>query len=96
MALRLGAALRRFWYMHGDFHEGHLWLQSLVQHTPHRASAALAPWSAEMLYGAGVLAHEQGDYAAARIMFQESLGVHRLVNNQRGIAETLNALGIMS
>ena len=73
MSLRLAGALWRFWAGHGHLSEGRRWLAvALAQGAPERTAArALA------LSGAGNLAHQQGEYAAARAYHQEALAIRR-------------------
>src|SRR5205823_2843623 len=57
------------------------------------ASAALR---ATALGGAGCLAYAQGDYASARMSFEESLSIHRELGDRRGIAVSLGNLGSLA
>src|SRR5690349_24731493 len=41
----------------------------------------------------GTLAYLQGDYAAARSLYKESLGIRRELGDKRGCAECLAGLG---
>ncbi|MBM3459804.1 MAG: tetratricopeptide repeat protein, partial [Armatimonadetes bacterium] len=87
--VRLAGALWRFWEMHGHFTEGREWLARVLD-----AGAGTAPVvRAEALNGAGNLANDQGDYAAARAFHQESLAIRRGLGDRRGIAGSLNNLG---
>ena len=88
--LRLGGALWRFWYVRGYYSEGREWLAGLLALA--RASKPTAT-RAQALNGAGLLAHEQGDYAAARSLYEESLAIRRELGDKRGIAISLNSLG---
>jgi tetratricopeptide (TPR) repeat protein len=60
------------------------------------------PARAKVLLGAGVLAHEQGDYGLAQACYEESLAIRRQRDDQQemsdpqGIAELLNLLGLLS
>jgi tetratricopeptide (TPR) repeat protein len=70
--LRLGAALWRFWFNRGHFAEGRRWLEQLVAlpgaEVPSRALSTA-------LFGAGTLALEQTDFAAARVFADRTLAV---------------------
>jgi DNA-binding CsgD family transcriptional regulator/tetratricopeptide (TPR) repeat protein len=48
-----------------------------------------AAWS---LFVQGLLESNQGEYARARTLFEESLAIHREMQNKRGIAHTLSQL----
>jgi predicted ATPase len=89
--MRLGAALFRFWEMREYFAEGRSLLGNLLK----RAEAA-APTKtrARALFSAGVLAEQQGDYAAAEGLFREGLGIARQLDDQRSVAVSLNALAL--
>jgi predicted ATPase/class 3 adenylate cyclase len=87
--LRLAGALWRYWMMRGHLTEGRGWLAGA-----HVRSAVISgAVRAKALNGAGGLALAQGDYAAARALFEESLATWRELNNTRGIAHALYGLG---
>lgn len=89
-SLRLAGALCQFWLARGYLHEGRerlaqiLRLPETSQHTAARAKA---------LAGGGNLAHNQGDYTAARVLFEESLALWREMGHKQGVATALNDLG---
>jgi non-specific serine/threonine protein kinase len=87
--LRLAGALWRFWWMRGFPHEGRRWLEMTL------ASAGSAPahLRARALGGAGVLAADQGDYARARTLHDESLTLWRSLGDLGSVAGALNNLG---
>jgi len=89
--LRLAGALRLFWSIRGYLGEGRGWLADCLAAAPGEAPAIRA----KALCGAGVLAREQGDYAAAHSLLSEGLEIHRALGNRQGIAATLNSLGGM-
>jgi len=88
-ALRLAGALRRFWMVRGYWTEGR-----------QRADAALALKSgsaalrSKTLTAAASLAQSQGDYQRAEALAQESLAIQRAGHDLRGMADSLNILGI--
>ena len=88
---RLGSALFRFWEMREYLAEGRDALDKLLKlpgaTTPSKALA-------RAFFAAGVLASEQGDYAAADARTGESLNVARKLQDQHGIAVSLNALAV--
>jgi tetratricopeptide (TPR) repeat protein len=89
-ALRLGGALGRFWQLHGYLTEGRERLTDLLTQpfASHRTAAR-----AKVLYAAGVLAHLQGDYAAAADQLEESLAISLEHGDKPGVATALNTLG---
>jgi|SRR5579871_57973 len=88
--LRLAGSLLRFWDIRGYFGEGREHLQAAL-------SAETAPQQtrarAKALNGAGNLAWRQGDFAAARALYEESLAIYRELGNKSGIAASLGNLG---
>jgi predicted ATPase/transcriptional regulator with XRE-family HTH domain len=88
VGLRLAAAVWRFWLVHGHLREGRRWLQAVLA----GSGGALPAVRAKALYGAGALAEDQRDYAAARAFFKESLALRRQLADQRGLASSLSAL----
>jgi predicted ATPase/Tfp pilus assembly protein PilF len=88
-ALKLAAALWRFWDIHSNFTEGRSWLERALE----KGMSAPAPVRAKALNGAGVLALRQGDYETAQALLQESLAIRQALGDQLGIASSLNNLG---
>jgi DNA-binding NarL/FixJ family response regulator len=92
LGLRLAGALYRFWWWRGHLSEGRCWLaRALERDAPRRGQAR-----ARALNAAAVLARAQGDYAAARPLFEESLAIFRELGDRRGIANALHNLGSVS
>jgi predicted ATPase len=89
-ALRLGAALGRFWIIRGFHTEGRQRLGAALA-LPHAPADAAVRNRA--LSGAAVLAYEQADLAEAIAYLQEALDHYRAAGDERRIAETLNHLG---
>jgi predicted ATPase len=88
--LRLAGALCQFWLIRGHLREGREWLARLLGlagASPRTAARAKA------LTRAGHLAHNLGDFTAARALFEESLALWRELGDQQGIAASLNDLG---
>ena len=91
--LRLAAALRRFWRARGYLTEGRERLAALLalplagDHDRSRAKA---------LHAAGWLAREQGDYAEARALFEESLEIYRALADPRGAGWALVDLAFLT
>jgi tetratricopeptide (TPR) repeat protein len=91
--LRLGAALFRFWEMCEYLAEGRDRLGKLL-----RLAGAAGPTKARarVLFAAGVLASEQGDYASADALIGESLDIARQLRDKQGAAVSLNALAVIA
>ena len=88
-ALRLAAALWRFWEVRGYLTEGRRWLERLLglpgDVPPHLRAKALN--------SAGVLAQRQSAYDAAQALYEASLTIRRELNDRRGMAAALHGLG---
>lgn len=90
VGLRLASKLHFFWLVRGYLNEGRNWLAGLL------AGAAGDPAiRARALGGEGALARLQGDYAAARSLYEQSLAIHRDLGDLRGIADSLSNLGLV-
>lgn len=90
VGLRLAAAFWQFWLMRGHFRQGRGWLFRLLAAAP--AECAL-PARARALRGAGVLAELEGDYPAARALYEDTIAIARGLGDRSGIAATLNNMG---
>jgi len=104
MGLRLAGALGWFWFMRGHLSEGRVWLDAAIARalpagragaTHAVAQSAPAAEHAKALWAAGGLAWGQGDYAAARPLFEESLAMYRALNDKHGTAHGLSFLGLV-
>jgi len=87
--LRLGGALRQFWWSQAQSGEGRHWLERALRAGPD----ALAAARATALVGAGLLAGEQGDAASALAFFRQSHALYEELGDRRGVAEALVGLG---
>ncbi len=105
IGLRIAGAILRFWYVRGYFSEGREQFErALSSRGTSGAEGAISQVDvgvggaarAKALNGAGVLACAQGDYAAARSLYEESLAIRRELEDKRGIAYSLNNLGIVA
>jgi len=106
-ALRLGGALWRFWLLQGHLSEGHEWLEKALAIEVPQAGCLTGTESeglttqvssavrAKALNGAGILAHSQGDYRQAKVLCEESLALFRELGEKRGMAASLNGLGLI-
>ena len=88
--LRICGALQRFWSMRGHFSEGREWYLRTLEKA---GSDEPTPERAKALNGAGVLACNQADYAAARKLHEEALDIRRQSGDRRGAAASLGNLG---
>jgi predicted ATPase/DNA-binding SARP family transcriptional activator len=89
VGLRLGGALWEFWEVRGYPTEGRERLAALL--APQGAAGRTAQ-RAKALHGAGALALDQSDYAAARELLAESLAIWRELGAGTEIAATLHLL----
>jgi predicted ATPase/class 3 adenylate cyclase len=90
MALRLCSALERFWVVRGYRNEGLTFLERALG-----GSAGVAPSvRAKALLAAARLSFMQSDYDRGKALAQESLALFRELGDKRGIALSLNRLGI--
>lgn len=87
--LALAAALWPFWYRRGYLAQGRQWLARALAYE-REAEPAVA---AALHHGAGVLAWNQGDYAAAHDHYEHSLALRRALGDEQGMAALLNNLG---
>jgi len=91
IGLRLAAALWRFWYVRGRQSEGRRWLENLLAVNGGGDSAhAITIARARALYGASVLAAEQGDYQRAAALSLESVTLFERFDDTLGRARALN------
>ena len=88
-ALRLAAALWRFWEVRGHLTEGRRWLERLLalpgDVPPHLRAKALN--------STAVLAQRQSAYDAAQALYEASLTIRRELHDRRGMAAALHGLG---
>jgi predicted ATPase len=85
-ALRLAAALWRFWQMRGHLREGRERLSSVLE-LPEAADHPEA--QARALEAAGSVWYWMADFQSARRFYERSLEIHRRLGNARGAAEQL-------
>lgn len=100
LALRLAAALWRFWYVHGYLSEGRTWLTRLLEQTARAqrngASGALQVARARALAGAATLASTQGDLKQTASLGEECLALCRASGDREGLAIALTILGFLA
>src|SRR5713226_6912347 len=92
LALRFCGALWWFWYLRGYWSEGRRWLEGALGLAQAEGSTEAR---ARALYSAGNLAYYQDDYAAARLLLEESIEIYRKLENKRELASALGALGVL-
>lgn len=92
-ALRLAAAIWRFWLTRGYAGEGRRWLGRALAAAP--TVEATTSVRAKALAAAGALAHSQGDYAGAAASTEESLILWRALEDRTGIAGALGTLAMV-
>ncbi len=91
--LRLGTALFRFWEVREYLAEGRDRLGRLLKLTEAGATTKLRM---RALFAAGVLAGEQGDYASAAALINESQDIAQALGDKTGVAVSLNALAVFA
>ena len=87
-ALRLAAALWRFWHRRGYWAEGLTWLNRLLLSAP--VDDVDLTTRARALTGAGWLAHYQNDVAATQAALAEALECYRHLGRAVGLVEVLH------
>jgi predicted ATPase/DNA-binding CsgD family transcriptional regulator len=88
-ALRLAGALHFFWFLRGHYDEGWRWLDAALE----RAGAEeRSPARAKALAGAGMLAFNRDNYAAARERLAASAALARELGDTAGVAYALHLL----
>jgi predicted ATPase/DNA-binding CsgD family transcriptional regulator len=89
-AQRMAGALQPFWFRRGRWSEGRRWLEdSLAMESSSTLNQSIR---ANALYGAGMLARFQGDFAHARMLCEQSLEIYRALADPTGVLKTLAQL----
>ena len=89
--LRLASALVRFWELHGHLREGHGWLTLAL-----RSDTRSAPVTrARALQASSLLALRLGEFGPATAVLEEALALWRALGDRRGLANSLNNLGLI-
>jgi non-specific serine/threonine protein kinase len=90
-AQRIAGALQPFWFARGHWSEGRRWLEeSLAMDSGATLNPAV---HAKALYGAGLLARFQGDFARARMLCEQGLALYRALGDKTGMLKMLAQLG---
>jgi predicted ATPase/DNA-binding SARP family transcriptional activator len=90
LAMRLAAALWRFWIMRAHNREGRARLEELAA-LPEAQARTKA--RASILHALGTITFETGDFARAQPVLQEALGILREQGETHEVANVLNTLG---
>jgi predicted ATPase/DNA-binding SARP family transcriptional activator/class 3 adenylate cyclase len=90
-ALRFGRSLWRFWYLRCHIAEGRKRMADLLA-----VPAENGITRARVLHGAGMLAYAQGDYEAARSLYEASLQIFKELEDRQSAAATLTQLGAVT
>ncbi len=92
LALRFCGSLSRFWYLRGYWSEGRRWLEEALRLAQSGNPTATR---AKALYGAGILAYYQDDYAKAHTLLDECVKIYRQLGIEREYAHALSDLGVL-
>jgi predicted ATPase/DNA-binding winged helix-turn-helix (wHTH) protein len=85
LAVRLGAALWRFWWMQGHLADGRRWLERAL------AVERTTPLRGRALLGLGVITHYLGDYPRAQAALDELLAAARAAGDVASEIDGLHA-----
>ncbi|HZE48305.1 MAG TPA: tetratricopeptide repeat protein [Jatrophihabitantaceae bacterium] len=89
VAIRLAAALARFWFVRGHWQEGGEWATEVLA----KAGTGNTRARARLLFGAGQLAVERGDYPSGRALFEQSVQAYRDAGDLDRAAFALGKVG---
>jgi len=88
-AARLGAALWRFWVLHGHYSEGSRWLEAMLTHQDTLQELLRV----RVLLGLATLKGFQGDYEAALPLNQATVAAARAIDDHSILALALSSYG---
>jgi DNA-binding CsgD family transcriptional regulator/tetratricopeptide (TPR) repeat protein len=91
-ALRMGAALRRFWFAWSYLSEGIGWLERVLA----EGDPATSPARVKALEGLGWLLQYQGEYRPARAAYEGMLELARTLEDKANATTALNSLGTVA
>ena len=92
LALRLGAALWRFWFARAYFGEGIEGLEQVLATGDRKASSTRV----KATEGLGWLTQRQGDTERAEATYEEMLELSRKLDDEANVATALNSLGTLA
>ncbi len=92
-AARLAGAIRNFWAVRCHFTEGRKWLQAAIERGGPGIPGVVR---FKILNGLGAQTRMQGDYAAARKVYEQGLSEGKTANDVRQIAHSNRGLGLVS
>jgi len=92
-SLDLAYALWQFWLVRRHWSEGRAWITDALARIDSEQSDLQR---AKALNEAGTLNHCIGDYAAARLAWEESLSIWRKLEDRKGMATALDNLGVLA
>jgi predicted ATPase/DNA-binding SARP family transcriptional activator len=93
-ALRLTAALARFWQVRGHWREGRRRMEETLSRT-----AALVGGSAmraRVMNGVAGFAREEGDYARSRELYEAIIAMYRTLGDRARVGDTMHNLGLLA
>jgi predicted ATPase/transcriptional regulator with XRE-family HTH domain len=94
--VRFIAALWRYWHVRSQTDVMRAVRAVLALDRPDELDGSSARARALALYGAGWMAMDHNDAAAARDFFDESLALFRVLDDRRGVAEALHGVATMA
>jgi non-specific serine/threonine protein kinase len=94
LGLRLVAALGPFWYFRGYISEGRYWIDTFLAATA--LDANLPSSRILLLYGAGKLALEQGDYTRVSEVANQALALAEALGDSVGMSQALELQGSLA
>ena len=90
--LRLAGALAFYWVLRGSLQEGRRWLEAMLAHSDSLDRGIVR---GRALFGAGMLAFYEGDFAAVAPWEEEALSIAREVGDKRLIVYPGLTLGVV-
>jgi predicted ATPase/class 3 adenylate cyclase len=104
IGLRIIGTIWRLWLLRGSLSEGREQVDGVLEtlgmmektEANNQRTDRLKTFKANALNGSGVLAEEQGDYAAARSLLEEGMALRRELGDKRGIANSFSSIGMLA
>ncbi len=90
-ALKLAGYLGHYWYIHGYFQQGRVWLKRTLDYTEKHPELR-----AKLLNASGALAFQQRDFAEARLCYEESLVIYQDLSDKNGVATSYSRIGTIA